>query len=105
MPKQLWTFMISMCVVATVSRPAAADGMLCLTPQITENDVTKVELEKFVNNGGKFVLDKGDANPLPPVTLRDFQLAFGDDAWKQSDSLPGGNGKIRIGVAFLNGTA
>lgn len=62
-------------------------------------------MTKFVNEKDRIILDKNDSGKLPPVTLQDFQLAFGDDAWRLSDSLGGNDGKLRIGVWFLNGTA
>jgi hypothetical protein len=82
----------------------AADDFICMTPQITDHDrVTNVQMTKFLNRDGTVVLDRG--GPVEAVTLEDFQLAFGGDAWQLSDSLPGGDGKIRIGVAFLDGNS
>lgn len=111
MPKQTLTFATStfvtfiLIVAATEMSALAAEGVLCLTPQVTEFDELKrIKIEKFTNENGTIVIDKGDMAPLPPITFREFQLAFGDDAWTAKDSLPGDGGKIRIGVAFLNGT-
>lgn len=106
MSKQDLTLATFIILAAMSGMPAmAADVVLCLTPQVTEFDELKqIKIEKFRNDGGTIVIDKGDASPLPPITFREFQLAFGDDAWQAKDSLPGLPGKIRVGVAFLNGT-
>ena len=83
-----------------------ADGeFLCATPQFSKYD-------KIISLGKKPIPFAYNAdrqltlNPLigagETISLEQFQLALGSDAWKRSDGLDAGK-KIKIGVQFLDG--
>jgi hypothetical protein len=79
-----------------------AGEFVCLTPQVTDYDRerNKLKVNDFDNTGGKVVFNDDSTDV---VTIQDFQTLYGDDRWTKSDSLSGSAGKIRIGVAFLDG--
>jgi hypothetical protein len=91
--------------IAATALPGQAVAFLCSTPQITEHDqITVLKLDTS-SPPAKLTLELEPATAKPGrvITLREFQLASGGDAWRRSESLPGPDGKIRIGVAFLDG--
>jgi hypothetical protein len=79
---------------------------VCTTPQFTEHDqflAGEVQLKPTIGSGDTVELNAG-ASSGNSLDLQKFQLLLRSDAWRVSDSLPGGSEKIRIAVNFIDGS-
>jgi hypothetical protein len=92
-------------VLAQTSPDEGLTDVFCSTPQLSAFEGLALDQDRanpFAQIEGiiklKFPFD-GQA-----ITSKPFQLFLPGDAWVTEDSLPGPNGKIRIGVFFIDGS-